>query len=412
MKNNKLKQVLFAIFIVAVFLRLWAVFSQEEIKKMPERDAAGYDEMAVNLASGHGFSELTDGGSMRPVLYRTPLYPVFLSFIYSIFGHSYIVVKIIQAVLGALFCIIIFYITYIIYEDTIIGIIAAAFTALYKPFVSGFFYYGGPALLLSEYFYMFILGLTILITIHFIKDGAMKIGALSGIFIGLTILTRAEFVLFPILLAVYLFYIAGLSVRVFLKKYFIIYLFITLTMISWVVRNYVVCKEFIPLTTMGGAAFLLGNDSLARGGYIGEKNATFVINNVLKNLENLSDNQKSKIFFKAGVKELINNPKRIPKLFVKKILVHWAPFEEGFRVFNPFYAFIFMLGSVGILFFRRRVILENILLIVLLSTTLTAMLVYGEPRYRYPYEPYLIIFVALAISEVIKKMKGHMICKK
>jgi len=398
MKNDKLKQALFIIFIVAIFLRLLVVFGQKDIR--PENDAKEYDEMGINIASGNGFS-LFVNGSIRPVAYRAPVYPLFLASIYSIFGHSHVAAKIGQAVIGALLCLIIFYITYIIYGDIVMGLMASAFTALYKPFISGFFYYGGPAILLTECFYMFILGLTLLITIRFIKDGDMKIGVLAGIFMGLAILTRAEFVLFPILLGVYLFHITRFSIKEFFKKYFVIYLFIALTMSPWVIRNHLVYKEFIPLTTLSGEAFLIGNNSLARGGWAWPEDYTAINRDMYR-----SDNQKSKKYFKIAIKTLMDNPRRIPKLFIKKILVHWAPFEEGFKIFNPSYAFIFMFGSIGILFFRKRLILEYILLITLLSTTLTAMLTFGEPRVRYPYEPYLIIFTALTIREVIKKIKG------
>jgi len=129
-------------------------------------------------------------------------------------------------------------------------------------------------------------------------------------------------------------------------------------------------------------------------------------------VKNISDNQKSKIFFKAGIKELKENPKRLPKLFIRKLLVHWAPFENGFRVFNLFYALLLLLASAGILFFRKKTVLENLLFLLLFSTTVTALLTFGEPRYRYPYEPYLIIFAALAIFEIFKKIFKKDLCIK
>lgn len=400
MKNSRAK-ILFGIFIIALFLRLSAVFSQEGIDELPKSDAIEYDEMAVNLASGNGLS-LFINGSITPVAYRTPVYPIFLAGIYSIFGHSYLAVKIIQAVIGALFCIVIFLIANIIYDDATIGLIASLCVALYKPFISGFSYCGGPKSLLSEYLHMFMVGLAVLTTLYFIKNRGIRIGILSGIFMGLAILTRPEFVIFPSVLAIYLLYISRLSVKTFIKKYFIIYLFIILTMSPWVIRNYIVYKDFIPLTTLGGGQFWLGNNSLANGGSFG--------NLVLS--EDRSSNQEDKKWFKVGIRELRNNPRRIPKLFIKKILVLWAPFENGFKIFNPFYAFVLFFGSIGILFFRKKVILEKVLLIILLSATIAAIIIFGHPRYRYPYEPYLIIFTALAISGIIKKMKGNIICKK
>jgi len=397
MLNNNRVKILSGIFIIALILRLWAVFSQEETNKLPRGDAAGYDEMAINLASGKGLSQFING-SLVPIAYRPPAYPVFLASVYSIFGHNYITVKIIQAVIGSVFCILIFYIVNMIYNDIITGLIAATCIALYKPFISGFSYYGGPALLLSEYLYMFMIGLSILTILYFIKNGNIKTGILSGIFAGLSILTRSEFVVFMGLLTIYLLHTSSLSIRNFFKKYFIMFLFIILTISPWAVRNYVVYKEFIPLSTLGGGIFWLGNNSLANGGQ--SDNSTYTI-------EDLLNHQKDKELFKKGIEELKNNPRRIPKLFIRKILVHWAPFENGFMLFNSFYAFILLFGSIGILFFRKKVILENILVLILLSTTLTAILTFGEPRYRYSYESYLVIFTALTFSELFKKIKGN-----
>lgn len=165
-------------------------------------------------------------------------------------------------------------------------------------------------------------------------------------------------------------------------------------MSPWIVRNYIVYKEFIPLSTNGGIVFWIGNNSLANGG---SSSAAWSFED--------GDNKKSKEYFKMGIEYLKNNPKRIPKLFIRKILVHWAPFANGFEFFNSFYAVILLFGSVGILFFRKKVVLENILLLILLSTTLAAVITFGEPRYRCPYEPYLIIFSALTFSEMIRNIK-------
>jgi len=241
-------------------------------------------------------------------------------------------------------------------------------------------------------------GLAILALLYFIKKGDMKTGMLTGLLMGLAVLTRAEFVLFPILLIVYLLYISNLSIKKLLRKYFIVYLFIILTMSPWIVRNYIIYKEFIPLSTLGGSTFWTGNNALANGG---QSSAAW-----------FEGNQNSKKYFKMGIEYLKNNPKRIPKLFIRKILVHWAPFANGFKWFNSFYAFILFFGSIGILFFRKKVILENILLLIFLTTTLAAVITFGEPRYRCSYEPYLIIFAALAFGEIARKIKGEEKWKK
>jgi hypothetical protein len=167
-ENIKLKKILFVIFTVALLLRLFTVVVQEESKRLPLSDAKDFDNIAVNIISGHGFSRGVEGENI-PTSFRPPLFPLFLAGIYATFGHSYLTVKVIQAILGALLCIVIFFVTDIIFDNKKIGILAAAITALYKPFIMGFSYYGSPAVLYSEYFYSFILGLTILITLFSIK---------------------------------------------------------------------------------------------------------------------------------------------------------------------------------------------------------------------------------------------------
>lgn len=397
MKDKNLKKILFFIFAAALFLRLLAVGMQEESEKVPRSDAAVFDNIAVNIISGHGISMDIMGEKVH-TSFRPPFFPLFLAGIYAIFGHNYVIVKIIQAILGAVFCIVIFFITTILYGDKRIGITASILTAVYKPFVSGFNYYGGPAILFNECFYIFILGITILTTLLFIKKETKILGALSGIFICLTILTRFEFIVYPVLLIFYLFYISKLSIKSFTKKYLIMYLFIILTLAPWVARNYIVHGKFVPLSTLGGPVFYMGNNSLANGSSSGCLAQNYI--EMCAKTAHMTEYEKDRTFFKEGIKALKDNPKRIPKLIVKKILVHWAPFEGGFSIFNPYYAVILLFGAIGILFFRKRSLEENALLIILLSSTVVAIVTVGDPRYRYPYESLLIIFAALAINKL------------
>lgn len=395
--NNNTGKILFIIFMFALSLRLLAVFTQSDPKKILYADAKAYDNIAVNIMSGYGFSLVPDGSPI-PTTQRTPMYPLFLAGIYIIFGHNYVAVKIIQAILGALSCIIIFYITNITYRNKMVAIIASLITALYVPFIRGFNYYGGPALLLSEYFYIFMLGMAILTTLIFVRDGKKWSGMLSGICIGFTVLTRPEFIVFPLLLIGYLFYISKLSVKRTVYKYFIMYFFMLMILLPWTIRNYIVQKKFIPLTTLNGLVFWLGNNSLANGGWAYPENYAATT----KQVENLCEYEQNKVFLETGIKEIKKNPQRMPKLLIKKILVHWAPFEKKFEIFNPYYAILLLLSSIRIFFLKRLNIFENVLMIIFLATTITAVLTWGEPRYRYPYEYFLIVFAAFSLNKIFK----------
>ncbi|MDP8230812.1 MAG: glycosyltransferase family 39 protein [Candidatus Gorgyraea atricola] len=400
MKSIKVRNILFIIFILALALRLFAVATYQESGKPLYADARVYDNLAVNIMSGHGFTQVVDGPRV-PTSNRMPMYPLFLAGVYSVCGHSYLAVRIIQAILGALFCVVIFFITNIIYNDIKSGILAALMAVFYKPFVSGFLYYGGPASILSEYFYIFILGVSILFLLYFLKTEKKVFAVLSGIFVGLTILTRPEFALYPVVLFLYLVFSCRFNMKVFFRKFFMMYVFIALVLAPWVTRNYLVQGKFIPLTTVSGFAFWMGNNSVASGGWAYPQHYS----KVMDEIKNISEYEKNRIYFKQGIEELKRDKKRIPGLFFKKAIVHWAPFEKGLKVFNPFYAFVLFFGVIGILFFRKHGIMEDIVLMIFAVTTLTAIIIWGDPRYRYPYESYLIIFAAVAITKIYSMIK-------
>src|SRR3989339_426475 len=61
-------------------------------------DQGQYDDLAINLLEGRGFS--TTWELRNWIAFRPPIYPVFLSIIYSFFGHNYLSVKIIQFLLS------------------------------------------------------------------------------------------------------------------------------------------------------------------------------------------------------------------------------------------------------------------------------------------------------------------------
>ena len=46
--------------ILALILRLFAVFTQEESERLPRSDAANYDKIAMSVVSGEGFSAIIE----------------------------------------------------------------------------------------------------------------------------------------------------------------------------------------------------------------------------------------------------------------------------------------------------------------------------------------------------------------
>lgn len=146
------------ILIVGVILRIIFVF----IYPQPvTKDAADYDRIAWNIVNT-GQMYPNPNADNKEILGRVPVYPIFLSIIYKLGGHSYVLVRLIQALLDIIMCFLLFliarnlgwaekpslfalgivllnpftsaYVSAVIAESLGIFILAAAFYMLYVSF--------------------------------------------------------------------------------------------------------------------------------------------------------------------------------------------------------------------------------------------------------------------------------------
>ena len=87
-------------------------------------DARRYDAWASEIASGDWIG--------REVFYQAPLYPYFLGFLYAIAGHSLLMVRVCQAVIGTTACVLLALAARRLYSERA-GLIAGLGLALYAP---------------------------------------------------------------------------------------------------------------------------------------------------------------------------------------------------------------------------------------------------------------------------------------
>jgi len=87
-----------AIFFLALVLRIVHVWQLQPSPffEVLLGDAHGYDEWARRIAGGEWIG--------HDVFYQAPLYPYFLGVIYAVAGHHLLVVRLIQAAIGAGSC--------------------------------------------------------------------------------------------------------------------------------------------------------------------------------------------------------------------------------------------------------------------------------------------------------------------
>jgi len=120
---------LLAIFLSGLGLRVYFVTYYPR-PELIINDAALYDTEARNVVSGYGLS-------VRPPRIFSLFfgYPLFLALLYSVFGASFQVAYLSQAVLGSLLGVVVFGIAYHSFKNKRIGLIAALLTGVYPPFI-------------------------------------------------------------------------------------------------------------------------------------------------------------------------------------------------------------------------------------------------------------------------------------
>lgn len=383
-KYNKINFILPAIFLIALLPRLILAFYSTEI---PTYDAAGYDERAISMLEGKGFIM-----NAKPTSFKEPFYSFLLLTIYFFYGHSYLAVRIIQAILGAFTCCIIFLISRKLF-DFKTGLLSVLISSFYPAFIKS------SEHLLTENFYTFILITAIFLLLRQAELKTTKNLIFLGIVLGIAALTRSAIFYFP--LFILLFFREDLLARsITFKRYIfsitIFIFFYFLPIFPWTLRNWHVHHRIVPISTNTGIN--LYSSYFPKDGKFYGFTAS---DETTKRSEQLgSEMEQSNFLLKETLKFIKNNPLKVFKLELLKIAYFWSPFDWeiiGYGVYNFMYGFIFPFFVYGIFITLDR--LRELLPIYLpvIYAFIIALITYGSPRFRLPIEPYLIIIASAGI---------------
>jgi 4-amino-4-deoxy-L-arabinose transferase-like glycosyltransferase len=370
------------------------------------KDSLAYMRIASSLISGHGFSQ---GGVSSSIDYRSPLYPIFLAVTYKVFGGSNLAVQVVQAILGAITCWLVYAIGQRLF-NTSTGILSALIMSVYPPLV----YVSG--LLMSEQLFIFLLILSIFLLIRNGRNPSCRWTSLSGICLGLASLTRPAAVVLIPFFAIYLCLERTLS----RKRRFILGIALVssafLIISSWTIRNYVRYHEFIPISTAGGFNFYLGNNDLSDGS---DTNATIQLMQKgppgdLKALLSSAPTAKAKerVYYAYTLNWIKNHPGRFLLLYVKKLANLWRLTPDNVSdilksdTVNVFSALIliplYVLSIIGMWLIRRSWRRLLLFYFVLISMSFGLALYITSYRFRIPLDPILILFSAYSLDSLIK----------
>jgi len=232
--------VVFLLSLAARLIYLWQA-GDSVFFDAPVIDAQMYDKRAIDM--------LTTGVAER-AFYQAPLYSAFLAAIYFLFGHNYLVPRLIQCVLGAFNCVLIQWLG-VRLGGRKTGIAAGLIAAFYGPFI--FF----EMELLRPVLVIFLSLSFICCLLMYGDSKKIWMAAVSGLLFGLSVVTRENIVVFIPAALIYLWIASGK--RVMTPAIFILAAIIPVVPVTG--RNYVRSGDFVPVSSQGGMNFYIGNSS-------------------------------------------------------------------------------------------------------------------------------------------------------
>ncbi|MDI6642262.1 MAG: hypothetical protein QME68_08155, partial [Elusimicrobiota bacterium] len=413
---------IYHILIISIFLRLIPAITT--IIPPLEPDSGHYNQIATGILSGKGFGD---------VLTRPPVYPVFLSGIYAIFGEgNFTAVKVIQAILSTITVYIVFILTKELLtnhiwtsslrslERTTIQGAEASSVALLASIICSVdpfqIYFCGK--ILTETIFILLLVLFIYLFERSIsnkgylrhlpapvteKRGLQRSWIYwifpCGIVLGIANLSRA------VALGIFFFYIISGIVAGKIRlpkggykdiiKISVIFIVALLVMLPWILRNYSVFGKFIPVSVQKGWNMYEG------------LNPNFDNPEAIKSWQdkmgeeiagmNIIDGDN--YFWKKSINWIKSHPKEFIVLSIRKFFKFWRLYPYGFAyslkiqiVSVAFFVPLLLFAIYGIILSIKEWQKFWILYSTIIYFSILGMLFACQIRYRIPVHSILAIF--------------------
>ena len=373
-------------------------------------DARQYDAWAQQIAGGQWIG--------KEIFYQTPLYPYFLAVTFKLFGHHLIVVRVLQAVLGAASCVLLGFAGRL-WFDRRVALVTAALLAIYPPAI--FF----DGLIQKSSLDLFLMTALLATAAKFHLRPNWKWIFLAGLAIGWLTLNRENArVLYPILIVWLLINFRNRQLAKRLAWAAIFTAAIVLVLLPVGLRNYRVGGEFLISTSQLGPNLYIGNHSGARGSYEplvpGHGNAAYEREDARRLAETalgrkLSPNEISNYWVRRSVDYMRSQPGGWLRLMGRKFLLTltakevvdtesieaYSEYSLLLRIFFWFsFGIILPLAVLGVWLTRNEWPRLWILYAMFTGLAIAVAIFYVVARYRYPLVPIVMMFAAAGLSGI------------
>jgi tetratricopeptide (TPR) repeat protein len=390
----------------------------------PQIDELWHDSWAKEIAGGNWVG--------KEVFFRAPLYPYFLGVLYTIFGQSFYIARFIQILIGSLSCVLIYGLGKKLFNRTI-GILASLIACFYAPLIHF------DAELELPVLEVFLDLLLVFLLLGARTKLQKRWWFLAGIVLGLSAITRPNVLIFIPFVLLWIGWELWKENKNRILVSGLFYLLGIILVISPVtLRNWIVGKDLVLISSQGGINFFIGNNPESDGKtafaapgmlpYDGYKDNVWLTSIKLaeENLgRKLKPSQISNFWLRQGLNFIKTHPLKFLQLLGKKFYFFWNSYEIESN--NDLY-FFSRWSSLLRLFLWDRVVgfpfgivcplaIWGIILnakfwkkyfliyAFIFSYMFSVILFFVTARFRLPVIPFLIIFASFSIYWLVEKLK-------
>jgi 4-amino-4-deoxy-L-arabinose transferase-like glycosyltransferase len=411
------------IFTLTIFIQI--IFALIFPRPLFILDAEEYHIYATNILEGRRLEVFPDGRPLHPL--RPPLYSVFITLVYFIFGQHRIAVYGVQIFLTGLTSIIIYKISLQIFNDTKSAQFASILYAFHLPTLIN------TAIYYPEILFTFTLILFVYTINRAFKKPTIWIFILTGFLIGLTTLVKPVVQFLPILILPGLyFYLKEKRWKAFYYVAILIAAYL-ITMSPWIIRNYKVYNTFVFCDTTGGINLYTSNFSLELPPEFTENSGPIPpMTEEIKKMamdESISWPQKDKIYYKEAFKMIARHPFKMVRHSLMRIFNFYTDLKLRNLLYNIGYQpdrllsvktnnliiYISALLNIILVSFailsmvskKNRANLKEYIPLILLIAYFTGIHALSNSFIRYSVAifPYILIFAGRSISLSLESVK-------
>lgn len=367
----------------------------------PLVDARGYDAIATNIATGHGYryDASVPLNADRAISFVGPAYPYFVAAFYALAGHRLEVIWFVQALLHVLTAYVLYRMATLLFgrDGPIAGLVAVSLYLFCIDIIQM------PAMIMTETVALFLTVLASYLFLKFLDKQSYINAALVGAVSALAMLTRPTLLLIAAIAAIF-----AISARRFSYAAVIIAAFL-IVIAPWTIRNYITYDRVILTTVAGGYDLWLGNNPGADGGVhpTPEIVAYSQSHDILETSEYGSQQFKQFILHSPLHFAWLTVQRSIAYFSIARPYAFWFYFDEhplaqkivlGLSIIWSF--LLFALGLAGAwLAWRSRDRRSRWIIALAASLPLSVVFILVETRYRLPIYPFLALFGGLFVAQ-------------